>query len=122
MYTIFDEYLMCLVHDILNEQLNEDDKAQLVPVDESEFVYRNLTIPVNVTLKEKLNLVIDDKQITSLYIRINDENFKKFLEDNIKSQADDGISANIGKSAFNNTLNATMIDRLNSIVTKLEKV
>lgn len=51
MYTIFDEYLMCLVYDILNEQLNEDVKAQLVPVDESEFVYRNLTIPDNVKLK-----------------------------------------------------------------------
>ena len=120
MYTIFDEYFLCLVHDILNDQLNEDNTSQLIPVDDSEFVYRNLSIPNNVKLKEPLNLVIDDKQITSFYRRINNRKFKSFLYENIKSQANDGISANIGKSAGMENLTANMNDRLNGIVTKLK--
>lgn len=120
MYTIFDEYFLCLVHDILNDQLNEDNTSQLIPVDDSEFVYRNLSIPNNVKLKEPLNLVIDDKQITSFYRRINNRKFKSFLYENIKSQANDGISANIGKSAGMENLTANMNDRLNDIVAKLK--
>ena len=120
MYTIFDEYIMCLVHDILNDQLNEDNTSQLIPVDDSEFVYRNLSIPNGIKLKEPLNLVIDGKQITSFYRRINNRKFKSFLYENIKSQANDGISANIGKSADMENLTANMNDRLNGIVTKLK--
>ena len=120
MYTIFDEYFLCLVHDILNDQLNEDNTSQLIPVDDSEFVYRNLSIPNGIKLKEPLNLVIDGKQITSFYRRINNRKFKSFLYENIKSQANDGISANIGKSAGMENLTANMNDRLNGIVTKLK--
>lgn len=120
MYTIFDEYFLCLVHDILNDQLNEDNTSQLIPVDDSEFVYRNLSIPNGIKLKEPLNLVIDGKQITTFYKRINNRKFKSFLYENIKSQANDGISANIGKSAGMENLTANMNDRLNGIVTKLK--
>jgi len=120
MYTIFDEYFICLVHDILNDQLNEDNTSQLIPVEDTEFVYRNLSIPNIVKLKEPLNLVIDGKQITSFYRRINNRKFKSFLYENIKSQANDGISANIGKSAGMENLTANMNDRLNGIVTKLK--
>ena len=120
MYTIFDEYFICLVHDILNDQLNEDNTSQLIPVEDTEFVYRNLSIPNIVKLKEPLNLVIDDKQITSFYRRINNRKFKSFLYENIKSQANDGISANIGKSADMENLTANMNDRLNGIVAKLK--
>ena len=120
MYTIFDEYFICLVHDILNDQLNEDNTSQLIHVEDTEFVYRNLSIPNIVKLKEPLNLVIDGKQITSFYKRINNRKFKSFLYENIKSQANDGISANIGKSAGMENLTANMNDRLNGIVTKLK--
>ena len=59
MYTIFDEYFICLVHDILNDQLNEDNASQLVPVEDTEFVYRNLTIPIGTNFDKKLNIVVD---------------------------------------------------------------
>ena len=54
MRSIFDEYIICLIHDILNNQLNEDSHAQLIPVKDDEFVYRNLTIPKDVSLNKKL--------------------------------------------------------------------
>lgn len=97
MYTIFDEYFICLVHDILNSQLNEDYASQLVPVEDTEFVYRNLTIPRRTDFDKSLNIVVDGENVELSYISFNHDKFKDFLEDNIKSQAFDGISANIGK-------------------------
>ena len=120
MYTIFDEYLMCLIHDILNNQLNEDSHSQLIQVADDEFVYRNLTIPNVDVLNQNMELTINNKFLNISYTRINDKNFKKFLEDNIKLQAFDGISANIGKFAKIENLTAKMNDRLNDIVTKLK--
>ena len=120
MYTIFDEYLMCLIHDILNNQLNEDSHAQLIQVADDEFVYRNLTIPNVDVLNQKMELTINNKFLNLSYTRINDKKFKEFLEDNIKLQAFDGISANIGRIAKIENLTAKMNDRLNDIVTKLK--
>lgn len=120
MYTIFDEYLMCLIHDILNNQLNEDSHSQLIQVADDEFVYRNLTIPNVDVLNQNMELTINNKFLNISYTKINDKKFKKFLEDNIKLQAFDGISANIGKFAKIENLTAKMNDRLNDIVTKLK--
>ena len=120
MYTIFDEYLMCLIHDILNNQLNEDSHSQLIQVSDDEFVYRNLTIPNVDVLNQNMELMINNKFLNISYTKINDKKFKKFLEDNIKLQAFDGISANIGKFAKIENLTAKMNDRLNDIVTKLK--
>ena len=120
MYTIFDEYLMCLIHDILSNQLNEDSHAQLIQVADDEFVYRNLTIPNVDILNQKMELTINNKFLNLSYARINDKKFKEFLEDNIKLQAFDGISANIGRIAKIENLTAKMNDRLNDIVTKLK--
>lgn len=119
MRSIFDEYLMCLVHDILNNQLNEDSHAQLIPVKDDEFVYRNLTIPNVDTLKQKMKLTINNKTIKLNYTKIYDGEFKEFLYENIQSQANDGISANIGKSAGMENLTAKIGSRLRDIVVKL---
>ena len=120
MYTIFDEYLMCLIHDILNNQLNEDSHAQLIQVADDEFVYRNLTIPNVDILNQKMELTINNKFLNISYARINDKKFKEFLEDNIKLQAFDGISANIGKVVDVKNLTAEIGSRLNKIVSELE--
>ena len=119
MKSIFDEYLMCLIHDILNNQLNEDNHAQLIPVKDDEFVYRNLTIPNVNDLKQKMELTINNKTIELNYKKIYDDAFKYFLYKNIKSQADDGISASIGKSADIRNLTAKIGSRLKDIVAKL---
>lgn len=121
MYTIFDEYFICLVHDILNDQLNEDNTSQLIPVEDTEFVYRNLTIPRETTFDKKLNIVVDGETVNLSYISFDHDDFKKFLEDNIKLQAFDGISANIGKSAGMKNLTAEIGSRLTDIITELEK-
>lgn len=120
MRSIFDEYLMCLVHDILNHQLNEDSHAQLIQVKDDEFVYRNLTIPDDVPLDKILNLTINNKTIITNYTKIYDNAFKNFLYKNIKLQANDGISARIGKFAKVENLTVKMNDRLNGIVAKLK--
>ena len=120
MYTIFDEYFICLVHDILNDQLNEDNASQLIPVEDTEFVYRNLTIPSGTTFDKSLNIVVDGKHVDLSYISFNHDKFNKFLTKNIRSQAFDGISANIGKSADMKNLTAEIGIRLNKIVSELE--
>ena len=120
MRSIFDEYIICLIHDILNNQLNEDSHAKLIPVKDDEFVYRNLTIPDDVPLDKTLDLTINNKTIIANYTKIYDDDFKDFLYKNIKAHADDGISARIGKFADINNLTAKMIDRLNDIVAKLK--
>ena len=120
MYTIFDEYFICLVHDILNDQLNEDNESQLVPVEDTEFVYRNLTIPIGTNFDKSLNIVVDGKHVDLSYISFNHDKFNKFLTKNIRSQAFDGISANIGKSADMKNLTAEIGIRLNKIVSELE--
>ena len=63
--SIFDEYLACLVHDILNEMNeekerqiapvadNEDNDSQITPVANSEDEYRNLINSDNNDLNEK---------------------------------------------------------------------
>ena len=120
MRSIFDEYIICLIHDILNNQLNEDSHAQIIPVKDDEFVYRNLTIPDDVPLDKTLDLTINNKTIITNYTKIYDNAFKNFLYKNIKSQAGDGISARIGKFAKVENLTAKMNDRLNDIVAKLK--
>ena len=120
MRSIFDEYIICLIHDILNNQLNEDSHAQIIPVKDDEFVYRNLTIPDDVPLDKTLDLTINNKTIITNYTKIYDNAFKNFLYKNIKSQACDGISARIGKFAKVENLTAKMNDRLNDIVAKLK--
>ena len=120
MRSIFDEYIICLIHDILNNQLNEDSHAQIIPVKDDEFVYRNLTIADDVPLDKTLDLTINNKTIITNYTKIYDNAFKKFLYKNIKSQAGDGISARIGKFAKVENLTAKMNDRLNDIVAKLK--
>ena len=120
MYTIFDEYFICLVHDILNDQLNEDNESQLVPVEDTEFVYRNLTIPIGTNFDKSLTIDVDGKHVDLSYISFNHDKFNKFLTKNIRSQAFDGISANIGKVVDVKNLTANMNDRLNGIVTKLK--
>ena len=50
--SIFDEYLACLVHDILNE-MNEEKESQITPVANSEDEYRNLINSDNKDLNEK---------------------------------------------------------------------
>ena len=120
MRSIFDEYIICLIHDILNNQLNEDSHAKLIPVKDDEFVYRNLTIPDDVPLDKTLDLTINNKTIIANYTKIYDNAFKNFLYKNIKSQAGDGISARIGKFAKVENLTAKMNDRLNDIVAKLK--
>lgn len=54
-----------------------------------------------------------------LYKNFNDVEFKNFLYDNIQLQADDGISANVGKSAKLENLSQTMQDRLDDVVNEL---
>lgn len=121
MYTIFDEYFICLVHDILDNHLNEDNNAQLVPVDDNEFVYRNLTIPRRTTFDKSLNIVVDGEHVDLSYISFNHDNFKDFLKNNIKSQANDGISANTGRFFVNVKNFTTEIGiRLSKIVSELE--
>ena len=120
MYTIFDEYFICLVHDILNDQLNEDNESQLVPVEDTEFVYRNLTIPIGTNFDKSLNIVVDGKHVDLSYISFNHDKFNKFLTKNIRSQAFDGISANIGKVVDVKNLTAEIGSRLNKIVSELE--
>ena len=63
--SIFDEYLACLVHDILNEMNEEkesqitpvadnaDNDSQITPVANSEDEYRNLINSDNKDLNEK---------------------------------------------------------------------
>lgn len=63
--SIFDEYLACLVHDILNEMNEEkesqitpvadnaDNDSQVTPVANSEDEYRNLINSNNNDLNEK---------------------------------------------------------------------
>ena len=63
--SIFDEYLACLVHDILNEMNEEkdsqitpvadnaDNESQITPVANSEDEYRNLINSDNKDLNEK---------------------------------------------------------------------
>ena len=63
--SIFDEYLACLVHDILNEMNEEkdsqitpvadnaDNESQITPVANSEDEYRNLINSDNNDLNEK---------------------------------------------------------------------
>ena len=63
--SIFDEYLACLVHDILNEMNEEkesqitsvadnaDNDSQITPVANSEDEYRNLINSDNNDLNEK---------------------------------------------------------------------
>ena len=63
--SIFDEYLACLVHDILNEMNEEkesqitpvadnaDNDSQVTPVANSEDEYRNLINSDNKDLNEK---------------------------------------------------------------------
>ena len=119
MRNIFDEYLVCLIHDILNNQLNEDSHAQLIPVKDDEFVYRNLTIPNVNTLKQKMKLTINNKTIITNYIKLYATDFEDFLYKNIQSQANDGISASIGKSADMKNLTAKIGSRLRDIVAKL---
>ena len=63
--SIFDEYLACLVHDILNEMNEEkesqitpvadnaDNDSQVTPVANSEDEYRNLINSDNNDLNEK---------------------------------------------------------------------
>ena len=63
--SIFDEYLACLVHDILNEMNEEkesqitpvadnaDNDSQVTPVTDSEDEYRNLINSDNNDLNEK---------------------------------------------------------------------
>ena len=120
MYTIFDEYFICLVHDILNDQLNEDNTSQLIPVEDTEFVYRNLTIPRRTTFDKKLNIVVDGETVNLSYISFNHDDFKNFLENNIKLQAFDGISANIGRIVNVDNLTAEIGSRLSKIVSDLE--
>ena len=120
MYTIFDEYFICLVHDILGNHLNEDNNAQLVPVDDNEFVYRNLAIPRRTTFDKSLNIVVDGEHVDLSYISFNHDNFKDFLKNNIKSQANDGISANIGRIVNVDNLTAEIGSRLSKIVSELE--
>ena len=120
MYTIFDEYFICLVHDILNDQLNEDNASQLVPVEDTEFVYRNLTIPIGTTFDKSLNIVVDGKHVDLSYISFNHDKFNKFLTKNIRSQAFDGISANIGRIVNVDNLTAEIGSRLSKIVSDLE--
>lgn len=120
MHTIFDEYFICLVHDILNDQLNEDNASQLVPVEDSEFVYRNLTIPHGTTFDKSLNIVVDGKHVDLSYISFNHDKFNKFLTKNIRSQAFDGISANIGRIVNVDNLTAEIGSRLSKIVSDLE--
>lgn len=120
MYTIFDEYFICLVHDILNDQLNEDNASQLIPVEDTEFVYRNLTIPLGTNFDKNLNIVVDGKKLDLSYISLNHDGFKKFLENNIKLQAFDGISANIGRIVNVDNLTAEIGSRLSKIVSELE--
>ena len=120
MYTIFDEYFICLVHDILNDQLNEDNASQLVPVEDTEFVYRNLTIPIGTTFDKSLNIVVDGKNVDLSYISFNHDKFNKFLTKNIRSQAFDGISANIGRIVNVDNLTAEIGSRLSKIVSDLE--
>ena len=63
--SIFDEYLACLVHDILNEMNEEkesqitpvadnaDNDSQITPVTDNEDEYRNLINSDNDDLNEK---------------------------------------------------------------------
>ena len=63
--SIFDEYLACLVHDILNEMNEEkesqitpvadnaDNDSQVTPIANSEDEYRNLINSDNNDLNEK---------------------------------------------------------------------
>ena len=63
--SIFDEYLACLVHDILNEMNEEkesqitpvadnaDNDSQVTPVTDNEDEYRNLINSNNKDLNEK---------------------------------------------------------------------
>ena len=63
--SIFDEYLACLVHDILNEMNEEkesqitsvadnaDNDSQITPVTDNEDEYRNLINSNNNDLNEK---------------------------------------------------------------------
>lgn len=63
--SIFDEYLACLVHDILNEMNEEkesqitpvadnaDNDSQITPVADNEDEYRNLINSDNDDLNEK---------------------------------------------------------------------
>ena len=63
--SIYDEYLACLVHDILNEMNEEkdsqitpvadnaDNESQITPVANSEDEYRNLINSDNNDLNEK---------------------------------------------------------------------
>ena len=63
--SIFDEYLACLVHDILNEMNeekesqitpvadNEGNDSQITPVTDNEDEYRNLINSNNNDLNEK---------------------------------------------------------------------
>ena len=63
--SIFDEYLACLVHDILNEMNEEkesqitpvadnaDNDSQITPVTDNEDEYRNLINSDNKDLNEK---------------------------------------------------------------------
>jgi hypothetical protein len=63
--SIFDEYLACLVHDILNEMNEEkesqitpvadnaDNDSQVTPVADNEDEYRNLINSDNNDLNEK---------------------------------------------------------------------
>lgn len=120
MHTIFDEYFICLVHDILNDQLNEDNASQLVPVEDTEFVYRNLTIPIGTTFDKSLNIVVDGEHVDLSYISFNHDKFNKFINDNIKLQAFDGISANIGGIVNVDNLTAEIGSRLSKIVSDLE--
>lgn len=121
MYTIFDEYFICLVHDILDNYLNEDSNAKLVPVKDTEFVYRNLTIPHGTDFDKNLNIDVDGENVDLSYISFNHDKFKDFLEDNIKLQAFDGISANTGRFFVNVKNFTTEIGiRLSKIVSELE--
>ena len=63
--SIFEEYLVCLVHDILNEMNEEkesqitpvadnaDNDSQITPVADNEDEYRNLINSDNKDLNEK---------------------------------------------------------------------
>ena len=62
----------------------------------------------------------DYKTIITNYTKIYDDDFKDFLYKNIQSQANDGISASIGKSADIRNLTAKIGSRLKDIFAKLE--
>lgn len=118
MNTLFKEYIIYKVLDILNDRLNE--QKQLCPVNDSDFVYRNLTFEEKdfnnqITVNNKYF-----KQPLKLpCIKLSEKLFKGFLDKNIALQAEDGISSNVGSQFNQQKLDSQLETKLNKIIDQL---